>query len=176
MPLAEWAEVKTGETEEGCPYMQMWYFDDIPLNEPRTTKEYVVPEEEMIAFAKRWDPLPIHTNREAARASPHGGLIAPASYTISLASALVQELDPKIAFIGGLEWKTRFTAPVRPGDRLVATCQCVEKRASRTKPDRGMARFMTVMRNQRGESVITSEMTTLVSKSNPVCVDDAPGK
>lgn len=156
--------------------MHEWYFDDIPVNQPRTTKEYVVPEEEMIAFARRWDPLPIHTDREAAKASPHGGLIAPASYTISLASALVQELDPKIAFIGGLEWRTRFTAPVRPGDRLVATCQCVEKRVSRSRPDCGIARFMTVMRNQRGENVITSEMTTLVSKSNPVCIDDAPGK
>mgnify|MGYP001056325394 CR=1 FL=1 len=156
--------------------MQEWYFDDILLNQPRTTREYVVPEEEMIAFAKRWDPLPIHTNPEAAKASPHGGLIAPASYVISLASGLVQELDPKIAFIGGLEWKTRFTAPVRPGDRLVAICECVEKRASRTRPDRGIAKFLTTMRNQRGESVITSEMTTLVAKGNLVSIDGTPGK
>jgi acyl dehydratase len=156
--------------------MKEWYFDDIPLNQPRMTREYVVPEEEMVSFARRWDPLPIHTDRKAAKASPHGGLIAPASYTISLASALVQELDPKIAFIGGLEWKTRFSAPVRPGDRLVATCQCVEKRASRTKPDRGIARFMTTMHNQRGETVITSEMTTLVSRGKPVSIDDTPRK
>jgi acyl dehydratase len=139
-----------------------WYFDDIPLNQPWTTKEYLVPEEEMVAFARRWDPLPIHTDREAAAVSPHGGLIAPASYTISLASALVQQTGPRIAYIGGLEWKTRFLTAVRPGDRLVATCQCVYKRSS-SKPDRGIAQFMTVMRNQKDETVITSEMTTLVA-------------
>lgn len=145
----------------------MWYFDDIPLNQPWTTREYVVPEEEMVAFARRWDPLPIHTDREAARASPHGSLIAPASYTISLASALVQNAGPPIAYIGGLEWKTRFTTAVRPGDRLVATCQCVYKRES-SRPDRGIARFMTVVRNQRNETVITSEMTTLVARRGEV--------
>ncbi len=147
--------------------MDTWYFDDIPLNQPRTTKEYVVPEEEMVAFARRWDPLPIHTDRKAAEASPHGSLIAPASYTISLASALVQEMGPGIAFIGGLEWKTRFLAPVRSGDRLVATCQCDFKRAS-SKPDRGIARFATVMSNQRQETVIVSEMTTLVARRSQV--------
>ena len=145
--------------------MQELYFDDIPLNQPRTTKDYVVPEEEMVAFAKRWDPLPIHIDPEAARASPYAGLIAPASYTISLASGLVQELNPKIAFIGGLQWTTRFTTPVRPGDRVVATYQCVEKRLSRSKPDCGVVRFLTTMSNQKGETIITSEMTALVAKA-----------
>ncbi len=143
--------------------MDPLYFDDIPLDQPWTTKEYTVPEEEMVAFARRWDPLPIHTDRQAAEASPHGSLIAPASYTLSLASALVQEASPSIAFIGGLEWKTRFMAPVRANDRLVATYQCAYKRAS-SKPDRGIARFATVMRNQRDETVITSEMTALVAR------------
>ncbi len=143
--------------------MDMWYFDDIPLNQPWTTEEYVVPEEEMVAFARRWDPLPIHTDRQAAEASPHGSLIAPASYIISLASALVQNAGPRIAYIAGLEWKTRLMAPVRAGDCLVATCQCAYKRES-SKPDRGVAQFLTVMRNQRDETVITSEMTTLVAR------------
>lgn len=144
--------------------MQELYFDDIPLNQPKTTKQYVVPEEEMVNFARRWDPLPIHTDPEAARVSPHGGLIAPASYTISLASGLVQELEPRIAFVAGLEWKTRFTSPVRPGDRVFATYQCVEKRESRSKPDCGIARFLTTMYNQRGETIITSEMIALISR------------
>ncbi len=144
--------------------MQQWYFDDIPLNQPMTTNEYVVPEDELIAFAKRWDPLPMHTDREAAEASPHGGLIAPATYTLAVASWLASQVAARIVIIAGTEWKTRFLRPVRPGDRLVATSECISKRASRTKADRGIAVFMTTLRNQNGEKVLEWEGTVVVSR------------
>ena len=147
--------------------MQKWYFDDIQLHQPRTTKEYLVPEEELIAFAKRWDPLPMHTDREAAEKSPYGGLIAPVTYTMAVASALTSQLDPRVVSIGGIEWKLRFRHPVRPGDRLVATVECIDKRASRTKADRGIARFAITVQNQKGEKVLESESTTVVSRRNP---------
>lgn len=143
--------------------MQEWYFDDIPLNQPVTTGEYVVTEEELVAFAKKWDPLPMHTDPEAARASPHGGLIASAIYTMAVSSALGHRLDTRMVMVGGAEWKIRFLTPVRPGDRLVITTKCVEKRPSRTKPDRGIARFSTTMQNQKGERVMEFEGTALVS-------------
>ncbi len=139
------------------------YFDDIPLNEQWTsTKEYVVQEEELVAFGRKWDPLPMHTDPEAARSSPLGGLIAPATYTLAIASALAQGFETRAAIIGGNEWKVKFPLPVRPGDRLVATSQCVEKRPSRTKPDRGIGRFVTTLRNQKGETVLEQEITALV--------------
>lgn len=144
--------------------MQEWYFEDIPLNQRMTTGEYVVPEEEMIAFAKKWDPLPMHTDPVAAKASPHGGLIASAIYTMAISSALGHRLDTSIAMVGGVEWKLRFPAPVRPGDRLVLTTECVEKRPSRTKPDRGVARFLNTVNNQKGERVLEFEGTALVSR------------
>jgi acyl dehydratase len=146
--------------------MQEWYFDDIALNEPMTTGEYVVTEEELIAFGKKWDPLPMHTDPEAARASIYGGLIAPASYILAVAIALGHQLDIRLRVVGGTEWKARFLAPVRPGDRLVATCLCDHKRVSRTKPDRGIARFVTTLRNQNGEKVLDLESTTLISRRN----------
>ena len=144
--------------------MGTWTFDDIPLNQRRTTKAYVVPEEELIAFAGRWDPLTMHTDREAAKVSPHGGLIAPAAYTIAVANVLTDELDPGVVSIGGAEWKVRFPNPVRPGDRLVATSECVYKRESRTKTDRGIARFEITMQNQKQETVLEWECTVLVTR------------
>jgi acyl dehydratase len=141
-----------------------WFFDDIPLNQPRTTQPYTVSEAELTAFARKWDPLAMHTDREAARKTAHGGLIAPAVYTIAVANALIDELDPGTLSIGGSEWKVRFPHPVRPGDRLVATSECVYKRASGTKPDRGIARFVITMQNQKGEPVLEWGTTVLVSR------------
>ena len=146
--------------------MQEWHFDDIPLNQPMTTSEYLVMEEELIAYARKWDPLPMHTDPEAARASPHGGLIASSTYTLAVASALGHRIAARPVIIAGNEWKARFLQPVRPGDRLVATSECVYKRQSRTKPDRGIARFVVTMQNQKGERVLELESTVVVRKRN----------
>lgn len=146
--------------------MRKWFFDDIPLNQPRTTNEYVVPEEELIAFARQWDPLAMHTDREAAQKSLHRGIIAPAMYTMAIANTLIDQLDPRIQSIGGAEWKVQFPQPVRPGDRLVATSECVHKRDSRTKADRGIARFVITVRNQREEAVLKWECTVVVAREN----------
>ncbi len=145
--------------------MQKWYLDDIPLHQQRVTNSYVVPEEELIAFAKRWDPQAIHIDGEAARQSPHRGLIAPAAYTFAVATSLVGEFEPKIAVIAAADWRGQFTAPVRPGDCLVATWEYVHKRASSTKTDRGIARLVSTLRNQKGEAVLVWESNVVVSKS-----------
>jgi acyl dehydratase len=146
--------------------MREWYFDDIPLNQPMATSEYVMAEEEMIAFAKKWDPLPMHTDPEAARASPHGGLIAPAAYVVAVSNALIHGFNIAMPVIGVSEWRLRFPAPVRPGDRLGATMECDQKRVSRSKPDRGIARFVVKVHNQKGEGVLEWESTILVVRRN----------
>ena len=147
--------------------MPEWYFDDIPLNQPMTTAEYTVTEEEMTAFARKWDPLPIHTDREAARDFPLGGLTAPAIYTMAVTNVLGHQIGMTMPVIGAAEWKVQFPAPVRPGDRLEATLECDHKRVSRTKPDRGIARFLITLRNQRGERVLEWQSTMLVLRRSP---------
>jgi acyl dehydratase len=147
--------------------MEEWYLDDIPLNQPWPSEEYLVTKEELITFAQKWDPLPVHTDGETAKKSPHGGLIAPALYTLAVASSGASQIRTKAVFIGVSEWKARFLLPVRPGDRLVATSECINKRASRTKPDRGIARFTTNVHNQKGERVLEFESTIVVLRRKP---------
>ena len=124
----------------------------------------MVPEDELVAFARKWDPQPFHTDPERARGSQHGGLIAPTAYTYAIATALTNQLDPAIVPIAGVEQKLRLVHPVRPGDRLVATVECVHKRLSRTKPDRGIARVVTTVRNQEDQAVLLWESTFLVPR------------
>lgn len=143
--------------------MPKWYLDDIPVNEPWASPEYVVTEEELVAFARKWDPLPMHTDREAARQSPHGGLIAPALYVLGVATSAPNPIRERASFIGGGEWKARFLRPVRPGDRLVCTTECIGKRRSRTKADRGIVRIMVTMHNQSMEKVLEYEASVVVA-------------
>lgn len=144
--------------------MEEWYLDDIPLNEPWASPEYLVTEEELVSFARKWDPLPMHTDREAAKRSPHGGLIAPALYVLGIASSAPNPIRERGVFVGGSEWKARFFRPVRPGDRLVCITECAGKRPSRTKADRGIARITVTMHNQNSEKVLEYEAAVMVAR------------
>ena len=144
--------------------MNEWFLEDIPHNELWTSPEYVVTEQELISFARKWDPLPMHTDREAASRSPHGGLIAPALYVLGIASSAANPIREKAVFIGGSEWRARFLRPVRPDDRLVCTTECIGTRASRTKADRGTAQIMVTMYNQNKEKVLEYEATVVIAR------------
>ena len=73
--------------------------------------------------------------------------------------------EVKTNIIAGLGWNdVRFPNPVRPDDRLSATVECLTKRESRSKPDRGIVRTQISLHNQQGEVVVTYEDTIMVAK------------
>src|SRR5256714_9609289 len=63
-----------------CEDVVMW-FEDVPLGEKITLGSYTFTEENIIAFAKKYDPQPFHIDKEAALRSPYGGLIASGWHT-----------------------------------------------------------------------------------------------
>ncbi len=144
--------------------MEITYFEDVPLNEKETVGQYTVTKEELIGFASKWDPLPMHIDEHAAESNKHGGLIAPACYTVSVAMSLLAQLKHRPASIGGAGWDVQFPIPVRPGDRLSITSECVEKRESRSKSDRGVAHFVSTMHNQNGDVVLRHKAVVIVEK------------
>ena len=90
-------------------------------------------EEEMIAFAKRYDPQPFHTDPEAARKSVFGGLVASGWFTAALTiRMLVDHFLSHVAGLGspGVD-QLRWLEPVRPGDTLSLRVTIVEARRSR---------------------------------------------
>jgi len=62
--------------------------------------------------------------------------------------------------IGAGVERIAWPRPVLPGDRLQATVEVVDRRVSRSRPDRGMVRLRTTTRNQAGDIVM--EMTATV--------------
>lgn len=142
------------------------YFEDIQIGDTETVGEYEVAEREMVDFAQKWDPLPIHVDAVAAKKSHHGGLVASGQYTVAIKQKLYSQTSfIGAAVIGAIGWdEVRFVNPVRAGHRLSLTAECIDKRASRSKPDRGMLKFMVSVTTQTGEKVLTYISLVMVHK------------
>lgn len=132
-------------------------WDDLHLGDVRDCGTYTFTRDEIMRFAREWDPQPFHLDEEAARRSPYGGVIASGWHTACVAMRLaVEGMIRHTASMGspGVD-ELRWLAPVRPDDTLSLRCEIIELTPSRTKTDRGSLRLRYELRNQRGELVLT---------------------
>jgi acyl dehydratase len=116
-----------------------------------------VTEEEIVAFARAWDPQPFHVDPEAAQESIFGGLIASGWHTGAMWMRLyVDSLLVGAASMGspGIE-ELRWLAPVRPGDTLEGRLTVLDATPSERRPDRGTIRIRGEMINQDGVIVMS---------------------
>ena len=139
------------------------YFEDY---RPGFVGEYgsiTVAEDEVIEFAKRFDPQEYHTDPIRAARGPFGGLIASGWHTCSLMMRLYADyFVSKVAGLGspGVD-ELRWTRPVRPGDTLSIRVTILEARRSTSKPDRGFVRSQIEMLNQNKEVVMSLKAMNL---------------
>jgi len=132
------------------------YWEDFPVGSERTHGTVTVTEEEILRFAREFDPQPFHTDPEAAKESPFGGLIASGWHTAALYMGLFVRsvlLDSASMGSPGVE-ELRWLAPVRPGDTLTGTSRIVEAWPSETQPGRGTVVGEHALVNQDGVVVM----------------------
>jgi acyl dehydratase len=133
------------------------YFED---HLPGSVYEFgsvLVAEEEIIAFAKQYDPQAFHTDPKRAKETAFGGLVASGWHTGALAMRMI--VDYRVSHVHtlgspGLD-ELRWIKPVRPGDTLSVRLTILEKSLSRSKPDRGVVRGLIEVLNQAGEVVMS---------------------
>ncbi len=78
---------------------------------------------------------------------------------------LLNRAGKGLAVISGLGWdKMRLPNPVRPGDWLSLTMECIEKQESKSNPEQGILRHAVIVKNQDDVAVSTFETTTLVKR------------
>ena len=138
------------------PFAQR-YFDDYPVGEVTEFGDYPITEDEIVDFARRYDPQPFHVDAEAARGTLYGGLIASGWMTGSCAMRMmVDHYISPVASMGspGLD-EIRWLQPVRAGERLRTRATVLEANRSRSKPDRGMIRFQWEVLRQGGAVVMS---------------------
>jgi acyl dehydratase len=137
------------------------YFEDVVVGEVLCAGPYVIPEQELVAFAKTWDPLPIHSDK--AFAAAHGGLTAPAVYLFAIKMRLVHTLPLRRTVIAAIGYdEVRFLQPARPGDAVSLELTWTGKRLSRSKPDRGIVTGRYTLLNATGEAIMSHLDTILM--------------
>ncbi len=135
----------------------MRYWEDFPAGETVELGSYEVTREEIVEFARRYDPQPFHVDEDAAAAGPFGGLAASGWHTAAMFMRLfVDGILAGSASLGspGIE-ALRWTAPVRPGDTLTGRVRVVEAYPSERHADRGTVITESEVLNQDGTVVMT---------------------
>ena len=136
-----------------------WYFEDFAPGQDIDLGTRTVTEEEIVTFAREYDPQPFHVDRDAAAHSIYGGVIASGWHTCGMMMRMVVDgLLNRSASMGspGLDG-VRWLAPVRAGDTLNVRYRTVQVKASASKPDRGVVWSKWVAINQHGATVCTVE-------------------
>jgi len=146
------------------------YFEDYEVGATYELGTVSVSEEEIIAFAREYDPQVYHVDPEAAKAHYFGGIIASGWHTGCLMMRLyVESYLSSVAALGspGVD-KLRWPRPTRPGDTLALQVTVQSARRSQSKPDRGVVVSYSEFRNQHGEPTMTMLATNLFLCRAPV--------
>ena len=144
---------------------ELRYFEDIATGTRDLGDEVVVDGAEMLAFAREWDPVPIHVDPKAAEAL--GGLTAPGLYILALKQRLIHQLPFRPAVIGSAGYdEVRFFKPVFAGTKLTLAIDWIEKRASKSKQDRGIVIHRLSLLDDQGATAM-SHLDTLIVRRRP---------
>ncbi|GLY89986.1 MaoC family dehydratase [Actinoallomurus iriomotensis] len=145
------------------------YFEDYV---PGAVYEYghvEVTEEEILDFARRFDPQPIHSDPGWATTGPFGGLIASGWHTTGVFMRLFA--DHYLSRVAGLASpgvdELRWDAPLRPGDRVHLRTTVLEARPSRSKPDRGLVHTRGELINQHGQIILRLVVVNILLRRHP---------
>jgi acyl dehydratase len=145
--------------------MTSGYFEDIEVGDNRKAGPYFVSKDEIIQFAKQYDTRPFHIDEEAAARSVFAGLSASAAHTFAIFISLTNNVQPPVRAVAGMGFdELRLPSAVRPGDVLDLEATTLEKRESKSKPDRGILRNQVYLRNQRRETVLQCISNVLVAR------------
>ena len=141
------------------------YFEDLKRGARFKSETYRVTDEQIISFAREFDPQPFHLDRAVGDKTIFGGLIASGWHTAAITMRLfVQTLNFAEGAIGLGVDELRWPTAVKPDDELRVEVEIVDLRESRSKPSHGVVRLRYVTTNQRGEIVQTMFASALVRR------------
>ncbi len=137
----------------------MIYFEDIEPGTKAAFGHYAVTREEVIDFARKYDPQPFHLSDEAAAQTHFGRLSASGWHTCAMMMAMLVA-NMKTTEQAGLgspgQEELRWLKPVYPGDTLRIETEILDKRASKSRPEMGSYRSRITVLNQNDEAVMTT--------------------
>ena len=154
-----------GATDLPAPVDDRW-FEDYTSGAVYEFGHVSLNQTEIVAFARDYDPQPIHTDPEWSATGPFGGLIASGVHTIAVCMRLY--VDHYISHVASLASpgldELRWPRPVRPGDQLRIRVTVAQARESRSKPERGLVHSNVEALNQDDEVVLSFTAMNLFAR------------
>lgn len=148
----------------------MQYYEDIQVGAKDAFGHYAVTREEVIDFARKFDPQPFHLDDGAAAKTHFGRLSASGWHTCAMTMAMLVEnmKDNQQAGLGspGID-NLRWMKPVYPGDTLRCETEVLEKRRSKSRPGIGLFKSRLAVFNQNGEAVMEMVSNGLIGVHGP---------
>jgi acyl dehydratase len=135
------------------------FWEDFQVGQVHQLGSHLITAEEIIDFARRFDPQPFHVDPERAKRSAFQGLIASGWHSASIWMRLYWDgVLSRSASLGSpgvenLDWR----APVRPGDELRGSLEVISTRPSHSRPDRGLVQVKAELTDQH--EVVKLQMT-----------------
>lgn len=144
------------------------YFEDYIEGDVHSFGSVEVEAGEIVSFAKRFDPQPIHTDPDAAKLKPFGGIIASGWHTVGLMMRLyaAHYLSNVASLVSPGVDELRWHKPVRPGDRLSVRVTILKTAVSKSKPDRGVVTSLVEVYNQSSELVMSLRVVNIILRRN----------
>lgn len=145
--------------------MSRTFFEDLPVGWRSRVGTWHLEEDDVVSFARTWDPQPFHVDRDAASASIYGGLTASSLHLFAICTRLFFDHGARIAVLAMLgKDAVRLPNPARVGETLVYETECIEARPSGSKPDRGVVRLRDTVTDSAGNVVLSQEVSLLVAR------------
>ena len=148
------------------------YLEDLDPGTRFDTGGYELTADEIFDFARRYDPQEFHLDIAAAEAHPvFRGLAASGWHTAAITMRLLTTSGPRLAGgVVGLGGEVLWPRPARPGERLTVRGEVVERRASKSRPDRGIVTLRCETRTDAGDvvQVLTAKLMVFARSTGPM--------
>lgn len=144
--------------------MSKRYFDEIEIGETCETPGVTITDWHVLQFAGvSMDFFELHTNEEFARQTEFGRRVAHGLLGLAVTDGLKNRSAFQVHALASLHWSWDFVGPIFIGDTVTARLRVAEKRASQSKPDRGVITLELELRNQQGKIVQKGKNVLLVA-------------
>jgi acyl dehydratase len=154
--------IKPGMTEES-EAMPKYHWEDFKSGAVTVYGPRLVTREEIVAFASEFDPQPMHLDEAAASATILGGLGASGWHTCCLLMRMIADgfiLDSSSMGSPGIE-EVRWLKPLRPGTNIRIRTTVLDTRASGSRPEMGLTKFLMEVLDDT-DAILTTLITTLM--------------